>query len=106
MKLKIGEMEMNLVHRRSSTMMVGGELREMLALDIDPAGVSMDALWEAMTPDACASAEVDGEPIGNYRTRVSMARQAGSRYIMLRLSKPTEGDELRESIAILTGEAE
>lgn len=106
MKLKIGELEMNLIHRRYAAVLVDGELRDMIALDIDPASVSMDALWDAMTPDACAAAEVDGEPIGNYRTRVSMARRAGSRYIMLRLSKPTEADELRESVAILTGEAE
>ena len=106
MKLKIGEMEMDLVNYRGAELLIGGEMRDVMELVINPAGVSMDALWEAMTPEACAAAEVDGEPLGNYRVRVWVKRQAGNRYILVRLAKPTEMDELREAMAILTGEAE
>lgn len=106
MMLKIGGMEIALHDRRGAVVLVNGELRNVLALEVEPGGVSMDALWEEMTPDACAAAAVDGDPIGNYRVVVSLTRDAAKNRLIIQLAEPSETDELRAAMAILTGEAE
>lgn len=106
MMLKIGELELPLCDKRAAVILMNGELRNVIALEADPSGVSMDALWDELTPVACAAAEVDGEQIGKYCVLVSMTRDAVKGKLIIQLAEPSEVEELRAAMAILTGEAE
>ena len=91
--------------------MIRGELRDILTLRVKPAGLSLDALDAELTAEACREVLIghgsEGVTLAGYTMRAMLARDATEDdCIRIILAKPSELDELRAVMDILTGEAE
>jgi len=109
----LGGMALPLIGWSGEKMLIRGELREIIALRIEPAGLSLDALEAALVPEACeeivitSDADSEGFVFSGYTYRAMLARDAtGEDCIRIMMARPSERDMLQTVVDILTGEAE
>ena len=107
----VGGMVLPLLGWTGGRALIRGELREVLTLRVEPAGLSLDALDAALTAEACEEVLIgegeDAQRFEGYTFRAMIARDATEDdCIRMILAKPSELDALRAAMDILTGEAE
>lgn len=111
MTARIGTLVLPLLGWQGGKTLIRGELRDILTLRAEPAGLSLDALEAALVPEVCGEVwiEQNAETLlfEGYTMRAMLARDATEGdCIRIILAKPSELDELRAVMGILTGETE